>query len=76
MKIYFGDTEYDRQFLRAIDYAPVGAQIGEAWAIAAQIQAGYVTSWYNAWSFYADRLYERAVKSRASGIPTPRQQAR
>jgi pimeloyl-ACP methyl ester carboxylesterase len=67
MKIYFGDPEYDGQFLRAIDYAPAGAQIGEAWAIAAQIQAGDKTSWYNAWSFYADRLYELAVKSRDAG---------
>jgi len=50
MKIYFDDPEYDGQFLRAIDYAPAGAQIGEAWAIAAQIQAGDATSWYNAWS--------------------------
>ena len=32
MKIYFGDPEYDGQFLRSIDYAPAGAQIGEAWA--------------------------------------------
>ena len=40
MKIYFGDPEYDGQFLRSIDYAPAGAQIGEAWTIAAQIQAG------------------------------------
>jgi pimeloyl-ACP methyl ester carboxylesterase len=67
MKIYFGDPEYDGQFLRAIDCAPVGAQIGEAWAIAAQIQAGDATSWYNAWSSYADRLYELAVKSRDAG---------
>jgi hypothetical protein len=44
MKIYFDGPEYDGQFLRAIDYAPVGAQIGEAWAIAAQIQAGDATS--------------------------------
>jgi len=67
MKIYFGDAEYDGQFLRAIDYAPAGAQIGEAWAIAAQIQAGDKTSWYKAWSSYADRLYELAVKSRDAG---------
>src|SRR5215471_7495439 len=67
MKIYFGDREYDGQFLRAIDYAPAGAQIGEAWAIAAQIQAGDPTSWYNAWSSYADRLYQLAVKARDAG---------
>jgi pimeloyl-ACP methyl ester carboxylesterase len=67
MKIYFGDPEYDGQFLRAIDYAPAGAQIGEAWAIAAQIQAGDKTSWYNAWSSYADRLYKLAVNSRDAG---------
>jgi pimeloyl-ACP methyl ester carboxylesterase len=67
MKIYFGDPEYDGQFLRSVDYAPAGAQIGEAWAIAAQIQAGDKTSWYNAWASYADRLYERAVKSRDAG---------
>ena len=67
MKIYFGDPEYDGQFLRAIDYAPAGAQIGEAWAIAAQIKAGDPTSWYNAWSSYADRLYELAVKSCDAG---------
>jgi hypothetical protein len=26
MKIYFGDPEYDGQFLRSVDYAPAGAQ--------------------------------------------------
>jgi pimeloyl-ACP methyl ester carboxylesterase len=67
MKIYFDDPEYDGQFLRSVDYAPAGAQIGEAWAIATQIQAGDPTSWYNAWSSYAGRLYERAVKSRDAG---------
>src|SRR5215472_15351045 len=67
MKIYFEDPEYDGQFLRAIDYAPVGAQIGEAWAIAAQVKAGDATSWYNAWSSYADRLYQLAVKARDAG---------
>lgn len=67
MKIYFDDPEYDGQFLRSVDYAPVGAQIGEAWAIAAQIEAGDTRSWYNAWSSYADRLYELAVKSREAG---------
>jgi hypothetical protein len=40
MKIYFDDPEYDGQFLRSVDYTPVGAQIGEAWAIAAQIEVG------------------------------------
>jgi len=69
MKIYFGDPEYDEQFLRSVDYAPVGAQIGEAWTIAAQIQAADKTSWYNAWSSYADRLYKVAVKSRDAGHP-------
>lgn len=27
MKIYFDNLEFDAQFLRAIDYAPLGAQI-------------------------------------------------
>jgi len=67
MKIYFENPEYDGQFLRAVDHASLGAQIGEAWAIAAQIQAGDTTSWYNAWSCYADRLYKLAVKSRDTG---------
>jgi hypothetical protein len=67
MKMYFDDPEFDGQFLRSVDYAPVGAQIGEAWAIAAQIEAGDTTSWYNAWSSYADRLYELAVKTRDAG---------
>jgi hypothetical protein len=40
MKIYFDDPEYDGQFLRMLDHASLGAQIGEAWAIAAQIRAG------------------------------------
>jgi len=40
MKIYFADPEYDGQFLRTLDYAPLGAQIGEAWAIAAPDQSG------------------------------------
>jgi pimeloyl-ACP methyl ester carboxylesterase len=67
MKIYFDNPEFDGQFLRALDYVPLGAQIGEAWAIAAQIQPGDTTGWYNAWSGYADRLYELAVRSRAAG---------
>src|SRR5438477_12617299 len=67
MKIYFDKPEYDRQFLRALDHGPRGAQIGEAWGIAAQIEAGGAASWYNAWSSFADRLYQVAVKSRAAG---------
>ena len=67
MKIYFDDPEYDGQFLRAVAYGPLGAQIGEAWAIAAQIKAGDAESWYNAWSTYAGRLYDLGVKSHAAG---------
>jgi hypothetical protein len=67
MKIYFDDPEYDGQFLRTLDYAPLGAQIGEAWAITAQIRAGDAASWYNAWSSYADRLYDLAFKLHAAG---------
>jgi hypothetical protein len=57
----------DGQFLPTLDYAPLGAQIGEGCAIAAQIRAGDAASWYNAWSSYADRLYDLAVKSQAAG---------
>jgi hypothetical protein len=32
VKVYFDNPELDGQFLRALDYAPLGAQIGEAWA--------------------------------------------
>lgn len=46
---------------------PLGAQIGEAWAIAAQIQPGDAEGWYNAWFSCADRLYELAVECRAAG---------
>jgi alpha-beta hydrolase superfamily lysophospholipase len=67
MKIYFDNPEYDGQFLRALDHAPLGAQIGEAWEIAAQIQVGDATSWYNAWSSLADRLFQLAVTSRDAG---------
>jgi len=67
MKIYFDDPEYDGQFLRALDYTPLGAQIGEAWAIAGQIQSGDPVNWYNVWSSYADRLYEVALESHAAG---------
>jgi alpha-beta hydrolase superfamily lysophospholipase len=69
VKIYFDNPELDGQFLRAVDYAPLGAQIGEAWAIAAQIQPGDTEGWYKAWSRYADRLYSVAVKSCAAGDP-------
>jgi hypothetical protein len=55
--------EYDGQFLRSADYAPAGAQIGEAWAIAAQIEAGDATSWYNAWSSYAVGETAREIAS-------------
>ena len=67
MKIYFDNPEYDGQFLRALDHAPLGAQIGEAWEIAAQIQVGDATSWYNAWTSLADRLFQLAVTSRDAG---------
>ena len=67
MKIYFDDSEYDGQFLRTLDYAPLGAQIGEAWAIAGEVKAGDAESWYNAWSSYADRLYDLAIRSAAAG---------
>ena len=67
MKIYFDDPEDDGQFLRTLDHAPLGAQIGEAWTIAAQIRVGDAASWYNAWSSYADRLYDLAVESHAAG---------
>ena len=66
MKIYFDNPEFDGQFLRALDYAPLGAQIGEAWAIAAQIKAGDTEGWYKAWSGYADRLYSVGVTSRSA----------
>ena len=69
MKTYFDDPEYDGQFLRTLDYTPLGAQIGEAWTIAARIRAGDAASWYNAWSYYADGLYDLAVKSRAARHP-------
>jgi len=61
------DPEYDGQFVRALDHAPLGAQIGEAWAIAAQIRAGDAAGWYNAWSFCVDRLYGLAAKSNDVG---------
>ncbi len=67
MKIYFDDPEYDGQFLRTLDHAPLGAQIGEAWTVAAQIRVGDAASWYNALSCYADRLYDLAVKLHAGG---------
>jgi len=67
MKIYFDNPEYDGQFLRAVDHAPLGAQIGEAWVIAPQIQVSDATSWCTSWSSYADRLYELADKSRDAG---------
>jgi pimeloyl-ACP methyl ester carboxylesterase len=67
MRIYFDDPEYDGQFLRALGYAQMGAQIGEAWAIAAEIKVGDRESWYNAWSSYANRLYDLAVKSQLAG---------
>jgi len=67
MKIYFEDPEYDAQFLRTVAYGPLGAQIGEAWAIASRIKAGDPATWYNEWSSYADRLYDLAIKSQAAG---------
>jgi pimeloyl-ACP methyl ester carboxylesterase len=67
VKIYFDNPEFDGQFLRALDYVPLGAQIGEAWAIAARIQPGDTTGWHNAWSCCADRLHELAVKFCAAG---------
>ena len=79
MKIYFDDPEYDGQFLRALDHAPLGAQIGEAWTIAAQIRVGDAASWYNAWSSYADRCVRsrrQIPRCRASGQRPQRVPAR
>ena len=67
MKIYFEDPEDDAQFLRALDYAPLGAQIGEAWVIAGEIRAPDAASWYHAWSSYADRLYDIATNQMQPG---------
>jgi hypothetical protein len=74
MKIHFDDPEYDGQFLRTLDHAPLGAQLGEAWAIAAEIRAAAAASWYNAWSSYADRLYDLAVKFHGCRAPGQRVQ--
>jgi len=79
MKIYFDDPGYDGQFLRTLDHASLGAQIGEAWTVAAQIRVGDAASWYNAWSSYADRLYDLAVNCTQVGIgsaPATRSSAR
>jgi pimeloyl-ACP methyl ester carboxylesterase len=67
VKIYFDNPEFDGQFLRSLDYAPFGAQIGEAWAIAAQVQPGDTEGWYKAWCGYADRLYSVAATCHAAG---------
>jgi hypothetical protein len=57
----------DNSCARLLDHAPLGAQLGEAWAIAAEIRTGDAANWYKAWSSYADRLYDLAVKLRAAG---------
>jgi hypothetical protein len=67
MKIYFDDPEYDGQFLRTLDHAPLGAQLGEAMGHCSRNQDWNAANWYQAWSSYADRLYDLAVKLRAAG---------
>ena len=64
------DPEYDGQFVRALDHAPLGVQIGEAWPIAAQIRAGDAASWYNTmvvWCRSPVRFGRQIERRRATG---------
>lgn len=62
------DELFQAQLRRALGYAPFGgADTGECFAAAAQIDRIDVTSWHDAWRELGDRLARHAQRSRDRG---------
>ena len=67
-KIFFGNEDFDGQFLRVLSYAPYGgADIGECFETASRIEEGNRDSWYEAFTKTADRLRQEADESLEGG---------
>ena len=59
MKVFFSLPEFDGQLLRTLSYTiHGGADIGECLTTAARIKEGDFDSWYQEWTFTADRLVQ------------------
>ena len=64
----FADSEFDGQFLRALDTIFVGgADIGECFMTARRITPGDKDSWLAEWNATGDAVYAAAEKSLAAG---------
>ena len=64
----FADSEFDGQFLRALDTIFVGgADIGECFMTARRITPGDKESWLAEWNATGDTVYAAAEKSLAAG---------
>jgi pimeloyl-ACP methyl ester carboxylesterase len=65
MKIDLSDTRvggFNFEFLRAVSYgATDGSELGEAFATARQIKDGDFSSWIEAWSATAERVFSEAI---------------
>ena len=72
----FKDELFQAQWLRTAGYASYGgAELGECFAIADQIQELDAASWYSAWATFAERLEQLAEQSSAAGHSESAKQA-
>lgn len=70
MKTAFKDDSFAFEFVRNLGFTYYGgADIGEMFATAAQIQEGDFESWFTAWDARAKRILARAEADVASGYP-------
>ena len=66
--LVFIDSEFDGQFLRALDtIVSGGADVGECLVTARRIVPGDHESWLTEWRATADRVFAAAEASRAAG---------
>ena len=66
--IAFSDSEFDGQFVRALDAIFYGgADIGECFSTARRIEPGNHDSWLTEWMATGDRIYAAAEASRDAG---------
>jgi len=66
--LFFNDSEYTFQAVRAMSYAfSGGADIGECISTIRKIKENDDTSWYKEWLKTADRIFKAAVRSEQNG---------
>jgi hypothetical protein len=64
----FQDSEFDGQFLRALDTIPYrGADTGECFTTARRIPDGDRDAWYDQWFQSGERVFAIAEQSRQAG---------